>query len=104
MEHLWATHIRNDDEWKDKMVYFGPMWCRTGFYTVFKWDLKPQDVLPIITDMIDSIINFEWEIPWAQRKECGNYLDHSLVMAQYESKKFRDEIEKFTDKNFQYNS
>lgn len=102
MEHIGATFLRNHDEWGTEMVYFGPMWCRTGFYGVFKWDLESKDILPIITDMIQDIIDFEWKIPGCGKKECGNYLDHNLEMAKFEARRYLDKIKKFTDANLKY--
>lgn len=92
MEHLGATFLRNDAEWADKTIYFGPMGCRTGFYVVFKGDLESKDIVDIITKMINFIINFEGEIPGARPSDCGNYLDMNLSMAKYYAQKYKTEV------------
>lgn len=92
IEHLGATFLRNDAEWADKTVYFGPMGCRTGFYVIFKGDLESKDIVDVITRMIDFILSFEGEIPGASPRDCGNYLDLNLSMAKFYAKKYKDEV------------
>lgn len=88
IEHLGATFLRNDPEWKDKTVYFGPMGCRTGFYVIFAGDLESKDIIDIITRMFTFIINFEGEIPGAKPDECGNYLDQNLGHAKWWAQRY----------------
>lgn len=83
MEHLGATYLRNDSRWKDKVIYFGPMGCRTGFYLVMAGDYTSRDVLPLVRDCFHFIAGFEGEIPGASPKDCGNYLDMNLPMARF---------------------
>ena len=92
IEHLGATFLRNDPEWAQKTIYFGPMGCRTGFYVIFKGNLESKDIVPIISKMVDFIIQYEGEIPGASAKDCGNYLDLNLSMAKYYAKKFKSEV------------
>lgn len=92
IEHLCATFLRNDPEYDELTVYFGPMGCRTGFYALFKGDLVPSDVLEILSNMFRYVVEFEGEIPGATARDCGNYQDMNLEMAKYEAKKFLDEI------------
>lgn len=92
LEHLGATFLRNDAEWADKTIYFGPMGCRTGFYVIFKGDLESKDIVDVITRMIDFVINFEGDIPGASPRDCGNYLDLNLEMAKYYAKKYKSEV------------
>ena len=92
IEHLGATFLRNHKIWDEKTVYFGPMGCRTGVYVIFKGDLSPADVLPILSEMFQFISSFEGEIPGATARDCGNYLDMNLPMAKFEAKKFLEEI------------
>lgn len=80
-EHLGATLLRNSD-WADRTVYFGPMGCRTGFYVLFSGDLSSEDALPLIEDMLGSIVSWEGEVPGASEKECGNAADHDLESAK----------------------
>ncbi len=92
IEHLAATFLRNDEEWKDRVVYFGPMGCRTGFYVLLAGDLESKDIVPLMTKMYEFMRDFEGEVPGASAKDCGNYLDMNLNMAKYLSKKFLDEV------------
>ncbi len=92
MEHLGATFLRNHKIWKDKTIYFGPMGCRTGFYIIFVGDLSSHDAVDIVTEMFDFFIDFEGDIPGATPKECGNYSEQNLNMAQWESRKFKREV------------
>lgn len=92
IEHLAATFLRNDAEWKDRVVYFGPMGCRTGFYVLFAGDLSSKEIVPLMTKMYEFIRDFEGEVPGASAKDCGNYLDMNLNMAKYLAKKYLDEV------------
>lgn len=90
MEHLGATFLRNDPEYKDKTIYFGPMGCRTGFYVVLAGDLDSKDIVPLITRMYEFISTFEGDVPGASPRDCGNYLDMNLGMARFLAKKYLD--------------
>lgn len=92
MEHLGATFLRNHSVYDKLTVYFGPMGCRTGFYVIFKGDLISEDVVEIIKEMFSFIMNFEGEVPGADARSCGNYLDMNLPMAKYEASKFYHEV------------
>ena len=92
IEHLGATFLRNHEKYKNETIYFGPMGCRTGFYVIFKGDLKSEDVKDIITEMFEFMATFEGEIPGADPYSCGNYLDQNLPNARYESKKYLEEV------------
>lgn len=92
IEHLGATFLRNDAEWADKTIYFGPMGCRTGFYVIFKGDLESKDIVDVVTRMIDFILSYEGDIPGASPRDCGNYLDLNLSMAKFYAKKYKDEV------------
>lgn len=82
IEHLGATYLRNSDL-KDKVVYFGPMGCRTGFYLLLAGDRKSGDIVELITAMFEFIRDYKGEVPGASPKDCGNYLDMNLGMANY---------------------
>jgi S-ribosylhomocysteine lyase len=90
IEHLGATYLRNDPEWKDKIIYFGPMGCRTGFYLLMAGDLDSKDIVELITHTYEFIRDFEGELPGAAPQDCGNYLDHNVAMAKYVSKRYLD--------------
>ena len=83
IEHLGATYLRNDAEWKDRIIYFGPMGCRTGFYLLLAGDLESKDIVGLVTAMYEFIRDFKGEIPGATAKDCGNYLDQNLPMANF---------------------
>ena len=92
IEHLAATYLRNEPEWKDKVLYFGPMGCRTGFYLLLAGDLGSKDVRKLVTDCFRFIADFQGEVPGASAKDCGNFLDMNLPMAKYLAKKHLDEV------------
>ena len=92
IEHLGATWLRNDPEWKDRVIYFGPMGCRTGFYLLLAGTYASRDILPLMDGMFRFIADFEGEIPGAAPKDCGNYLDMNLPMARYHAKKYIREV------------
>ena len=92
IEHLAATFLRNDAEFGDQIVYFGPMGCRTGFYLLLAGDLYSMDIIPLLTRLYEFMADFQGEVPGAAAKDCGNYLDMNLPMAKYLSKKFLDEV------------
>ena len=92
LEHLMAVYLRSDEEWADKVIYVGPMGCRTGMYVIFKGDLEPKDILEIMKRTYDYIINYNEDIPATTSKECGNYLDHNMEYARYECIKYYNEV------------
>ena len=91
IEHLGATFLRNHSIWKDEIIYFGPMGCRTGFYLILKGKLESRDIVDIIKETYKFMSEFEGDIPGATAIECGNYLDQNLPMAKYEAKKYLEE-------------
>ena len=92
IEHLGATFLRNNTEWRDRIIYFGPMGCRTGFYLIVAGNLKSEDIIGLIRDMINYIIDFEGELPGYSPRDCGNYLDNNIDMAKYYAVKYRKEV------------
>ncbi len=88
IEHLAATYLRNDPEWRDRVLYFGPMGCRTGFYLLLAGSLTSRDIVGLVTRCFEFIRDFEGEIPGAAPKDCGNYLDMSLPMAKWWAKRY----------------
>ena len=88
MEHLAATYLRNDPEWKDRVLYFGPMGCRTGFYLLLTGDLTSQEIVPLVKNCFEFIRDFQDEVPGASAKDCGNYLDMNLPLANYWGAKY----------------
>ena len=92
IEHLGATFLRNHEVYKDQVIYFGPMGCRTGFYLLLADDLTSSEILPLMKEMFSFIASFKGEVPGASAKDCGNYLDMNLPMAKYLAGKFLDEV------------
>ena len=102
IEHLGATYLRNDPAWKDRVVYFGPMGCRTGFYLLLSGDLASEDVLPLVADTFRFIRDFFGEIPGASAKDCGNYLDMNLPMAQFYARRYVSVLETAAPETLRY--
>ena len=92
IEHLAATFLRNHKNYKDKTIYFGPMGCRTGFYLLLAGDLSSKDIVPLIIEMYEFIRDFKDEVPGASAKDCGNYLDMNLGMANYLAKRYLENV------------
>lgn len=93
IEHLGATFLRNEPSWGGRVIYFGPMGCRTGFYMILSGKLESDDVIELVRDMLRFIIAFEGDIPGASAVQCGNYLDLNLSMAKYHARKYLSELE-----------
>lgn len=103
IEHLAATFLRNDAEWKERIIYWGPMGCLTGNYLIVRGDLKSEDVLELMKRTFRFIAEYEGDIPGATPQDCGNYLLQDLPMARWESKKYLEEVlEKITQENLEY--
>jgi S-ribosylhomocysteine lyase len=91
IEHLAATFLRNDPEWKDRVIYWGPMGCLTGNYLLLQGDLEPMDIADLMRRTFDFIAHFEGEVPGAAPRDCGNYLLHDLPMARWEAKRYLEQ-------------
>lgn len=102
IEHLAATYLRNEKTWQDKVLYFGPMGCRTGFYLLLAGDYTSRDVLPLVTDCFRFVRDYEGEIPGYSPKDCGNYLDMNLPMAKYWGKRYTALLENIDDTRLIY--
>lgn len=92
LEHLGATFLRNHEEWGDKIIYFGPMGCRTGFYLLLAGDYESEDIISLLREMFEFVCHFEGEILGAAPEACGNYLDQNLPMAKYLAEKYLDHV------------
>ena len=103
IEHLAATFLRNHAEWSDRIVYWGPMGCLTGNYLLVKGDVSSADILPLLIETFRFIVNFEGDVPGATARDCGNYLLMNLPEAQWEARKYLEEVLLFaTDENLVY--
>ena len=92
LEHLGATFLRNHEEWGDKIIYFGSMGCRTGFYLLLAGDYESEDIISLLREMFEFVCHFEGEIPGAAPEACGNYLDQNLPMAKYLAEKYLEHV------------
>ena len=92
IEHLAATFLRNHPVYANKTIYFGPMGCRTGFYLLLTGNLTSKEVIPLMIEMFEFIRDFNGEVPGASPKDCGNYLDMNLPMANYLAKRYLDNV------------
>ena len=103
IEHLGATFLRNHREYKDRVLYFGPMGCRTGFYLLLTGDYSSRDIVPLMIEMFTFIAEYEGEIPGAHARDCGNYLDMNLPMARYMAKRYlQDVLENIQENQLNY--
>lgn len=92
IEHLAATFLRNHPVFGNKIIYFGPMGCRTGFYLLLAGDYCSEDIIELLKELFTFIAEFNDEIPGASAKDCGNYLDMNLPMARYLAKKYLNDV------------
>ena len=92
IEHLAATYLRNHPQYGNTIVYFGPMGCRTGFYLLMAGDYSSEEILPLLTSMFEFIRDYTGEVPGACAKDCGNYHDMNLPMANYLAKKYLEDV------------
>lgn len=103
IEHLAATYLRNQPEWKDKVIYWGPMGCCTGNYLLMSGKLTSKDILPLMQDTFRFIAEYEGSIPGATARDCGNYTLNNLPMANWEARKYLIEVlENIKDENLEY--
>lgn len=92
IEHLAATYLRNEPEWADKIVYWGPMGCLTGNYLLMKGDLEPEEIVEVIKDTFRFIAGFEGEVPGAAPQDCGNWKLHDLPQARKDAERYLEEV------------
>lgn len=92
IEHIAATYLRNHSEFGEKIIYFGPMGCRTGFYLLLNGDFESIDIVSFIKETFLFVAEFEGDIPGAAAKDCGNYIDLNLPMAKYLARQYYDNV------------
>lgn len=102
IEHLAATYLRNDEEWKDRIVYWGPMGCLTGNYLLVKGDYESKDLVELMKRTFRFVASFEGVIPGAAPKDCGNWLLHDLPMARWEAARYLEILENIKEENLVY--
>ena len=102
IEHLAATFLRNEPTWRDKVIYFGPMGCRTGFYLLLAGDYNSEDIVDLVKACFCFVRDFHGEVPGASAKDCGNYLDMNLPMANYWGGKYAALLENIGPERLHY--
>jgi S-ribosylhomocysteine lyase len=102
IEHLGATFLRSHREWGPRVVYFGPMGCRTGFYLILEGELDSREILPLITEMLDWIEGFTGDIPGAAPAECGNWREQNPDMAKWEARRYAEVVKNPQKENLVY--
>lgn len=102
IEHLAATYLRNDAVWKENVLYFGPMGCRTGFYLLVSGDYCSKDILPLVRDCFRFIADFEGDVPGASPVDCGNFMDMNLPMARLLAEKYHTLLQNIDDSRLHY--
>jgi len=100
IEHLAATYVRNS-EYKNNILYFGPMGCRTGFYLLTQ-NLSCENALDLIKNTFKFISEYEGDIPGVSEIECGNYLEHNMSLAKDEAKQYVKKFNELKPENMQY--
>ncbi len=103
LEHIVATYLRNDPEWKDQIIYWGPMGCLTGFYLILKGNRAPEEIYGLVLRAFQSVEDSQ-DVPGASPENCGNYLMHNLGMAKWYARKFAAYLTENADRPeiFQY--
>lgn len=102
IEHLAATFLRNHPQWGQRIIYWGPMGCRTGNYLIVAGSYSSSDVLPLMIETFSFIAGFDGEIPGASPVECGNYSYMDLDEARKQAAVYLEVLRHATDKNLSY--
>ena len=103
LEHIIATFLRNDPEWKDEVIYWGPMGCLTGFYLILKGSRSSREIYDLLLKAFKSV-GAAQEVPGAAAVNCGHYLMHNLNMAKWYAEEFAEYLESNAEKDeiFEY--
>ena len=102
IEHLAATYLRNNEEWQDRIVYWGPMGCLTGNYLLMKGDMKSEEIVKLMIDTFEFVANYDGVVPGTEPQDCGNYQLHDLPMARYEAKQYLKVLKNIKPENLNY--
>jgi len=102
IEHLGATFLRNDKHFGEKIIYFGPMGCRTGYYLIINGDYQPDNIIQLLINLCKFITEYDGDIPGAAAEECGNYLDMNLPMARHYAEKYLNVLTDIKEENMRY--
>lgn len=88
IEHLVATFLRNNEQWKDRIIYWGPMGCLTGNYLIIKGQYPCEEIRDLMFLAFQYVVDYDDVVPGTTPATCGNCLLHDLPMAKYESKRY----------------
>lgn len=88
IEHIVATFLRNNDTWKENVVYWGPMGCLTGNYLIMKGYYSCEEIRALMIEAFQYVVDYDDEVPGTTPATCGNYLLHDLPMAKWESRRY----------------
>ena len=102
IEHLGATYLRNKEEIRDKVIYFGPMGCRTGFYLIVRDKMSHRQVLDLVRETLAFINDFYGKIPGADPFECGNFREHNLLGAINQCTDYAEALKDWTVEKMTY--
>lgn len=102
IEHLAATYLRNNEEWQDRIVYWGPMGCLTGNYLLMNGDMKSKEIVKLMIETFEFVANYDGVVPGTEPQDCGNYLLHDLPMARYEAKQYLKVLKNIKPENLNY--
>ena len=103
MEHLAATYLRNRPDWRDRVVYWGPMGCCTVNYLLMQGKLESADIVDLIRDTMEFVAGYEGEIPGASARDCGNYTFMDIDAARRDARRYIDEVlDRITPDNLNY--
>ena len=92
LEHIIATFLRNDPDWKEEVVYWGPMGCLTGFYLILKGERPARELYGLMLRAFRTVEAAE-EVPGATAVNCGHYQMHNLAMAKWYAREFAAYLE-----------
>lgn len=101
IEHLFATFARNSGV-ADKVIYVGPMGCRTGFYFLTRDSVSHKEAIEVVRESMKFIADYQGDIPGVSRKECGNYLEHDLATAKTVAADMVSVLENWTEAMLMY--
>lgn len=102
LEHLIATYVRNDEDFGQKIIYFGPMGCLTGMYLIVHGDFDSASIKPLVQKAFEFAAAYEGEIPGVSEIECGTYKLHDLEGAKREAKAYAEILSQATANQLNY--
>ena len=102
IEHLAATYLRNHPQWADRIIYWGPMGCRTGNYLLVAGRYTPADIMPLMIETMQFIADYDGDVPGATPRDCGNYSYMNLDNARLEARRYLDVLNNATPANLNY--